>query len=36
MTFLRELANGNKLFGFAEDPEIGNNVEEEDADKFFI
>lgn len=36
MTFLRELPNGNKLFGFAEDPEIGDNVEDEDADKFFV
>lgn len=36
MTFLTTLANGNKLYGFAEDPEIGGNVEDEDADKYFV
>jgi len=36
MTFIKHLAGNTPLFGFAEDPEIGDNVEPEDADKFFL
>jgi len=36
MQHLKDFPNGDSLFGFAEDPEIGDNVEEEDPDKFFI
>jgi len=36
MHFIKGLPGGQSLFGFANDPEIGDNVEEEDPDKFFI
>jgi len=36
MQHLKDFPNGESLFGFAEDPEIGDNVEEEDPDKFFV
>jgi len=38
MEYIKELPgpSGESLFGFREDPEVGDNVEEEDPDKFFI
>jgi len=36
MHFIKPLPGGQDLFGFASDPEIGENVEPEDADKFFV
>jgi len=36
MQHLKDFPDGTSLFGFAEDPEIGDNVVEEDPDKFFI
>jgi len=36
MQLLKVLPGGADLYGFAEDPELADNVEEEDADKFFI
>jgi len=35
MNFIKMLPGGQHLMGFASDPEIGENVEPEDADKFF-
>jgi len=35
MHLIKPLPGGQDLYGFASDPEIGDNVEPEDADKFF-
>lgn len=34
--FIKALPAGGDLYGLASDPEIGDNVEEEDPDKFFL
>jgi len=36
MVRLKDLPGGQTLFGLRTDPEIGENVEPEDADKFFV
>jgi len=36
MSHIKPLPGGQSLFGFSTDPEIGENVEPEDADKFFV
>jgi len=36
MHFLKDMPGGLSLFGFASDPELKDNVEDEDADKFFV
>lgn len=36
MHLIKSLPGGDDLYAFAEDPEIGDNVEEEDPDKFFV
>jgi len=36
MHFIKPLPGGQDLYGFTSDPEIGENVEPEDADKFFV
>jgi len=35
MQHVKDFPDGTSLFGFEEDPEIGDNVEPEDPDKFF-
>jgi len=35
MQHLKDFPDGQSLFGFEHDPEVGDNVEEEDPDKFF-
>jgi len=35
MCYIKDLPGGQSLMGFGTDPEIGENVEPEDADKFF-
>jgi len=36
MHLIKTLPGGDDLYGFAEDPELDENVEEEDPDKFFV
>jgi len=36
MVHLKDFADGQSLFGFENDPQVGDNVEEEDPDKFFV
>lgn len=36
MHFIKGLPGGLDLYGLASDPEVGDNVEPEDADKFFL
>lgn len=36
MQHLKDFPDGTSLFGFEHDPEVGDNVEDEDPDKFFI
>jgi len=36
MHFIKTLPGGEDLYGFAKDPEVGNNVVEENADKYFV